>query len=243
MERTRQLEQAAALCAGKRHAEAIRSLRSILTDDPHDLEVLARLGDAQLADHDSDAALVTATTAIELDPERDLPHRQASIASSRRGLHRQAIAHAEQAIHLAPTEAAAFVVLARALLRAKTDLPGARRAAIQAMVLAPEHAESYLVFGMVSAAEREDAAAEAALHRALTLDPGNVSARNQLDRLTLRRAAEAHPTPRAGPVKDSATAVGPDTATGVSRRHLDSMARVLRSVISRRRATAQSTAS
>jgi tetratricopeptide (TPR) repeat protein len=243
MERNRQLEQAAALCEGKRHAEAIQSLRSILADDPHDLEALALLGDAQLADHDSDAALITATTAIELDPERDLPHRQASIASSRRGLHRQAIAHAEQAIHLAPTEAAAFVVLARAVLRAKTDLPRARRAAIQAIVLAPDHAESYLVFGMVSAVEREDAAAEAALHRALTLDPGNATARNQLDRLTLRRAAAARPAPSVRPATGSAAAAGPDTATDVSRGHLDSIARALRFVISRRRATAQSTAS
>ena len=63
--------------------EAIARLRAVLDDDPHDLDALGRLGDAQLADHDPDGALLTATTAIGLDPDWELPHRQASIACSR----------------------------------------------------------------------------------------------------------------------------------------------------------------
>lgn len=170
---------------------AIERLRVMLAKDPHNLETLGRLGDAQLADHDPDGALVTATRAIELDPARPLPHRQASIACSRRGRHREAIAYAEEATRLAPDDAHGFVVLARALLRAKRDLERARHAAIRAIVAAPEAAEPHLVFGMVSAAEGEHAAAEAAFRRALQLDPDTLTARNELARLQLRRAIEA----------------------------------------------------
>src|SRR6185312_7889848 len=121
--------------------EAIERLRALLAEDPHDVETLGRLGDAQLADHDPDGALATATTAIELDPERDLPHRQASIAYSRRGSHREAIAHAERAVRLAPTDPRGFTALARALVRAKRDLERARYAAVRAIVIAPDEAE------------------------------------------------------------------------------------------------------
>src|ERR1700744_5516466 len=109
--------------------EAIERLRDLLAEDPYDVETLGRLGDAQLADHDPDGALVTATRAIELAPERAQPHRQASIACSRRGRHREAIAYAEETIRLAPGDARGFIVLARALLRAKRDLVRARQAA------------------------------------------------------------------------------------------------------------------
>lgn len=171
--------------------EAIERLRSALAQDPQDLEALGRLGDAQLADHDPDGALTTAITAIELDPERDLPYRQAAIAASRRGLHRAAIAYAEDAVRLAPDDHRGFVVLARALLRAKRDLERARHVAVGAIVRAPEAAEPHLVFGMVSRAEGEYAAAEAGFRRALALEPGNVTARNELARLEVRRAIQS----------------------------------------------------
>jgi tetratricopeptide (TPR) repeat protein len=240
-ERRRALEDAAALSDLRRHAEAIERLRGVLAGDPHDLDGLALLGEAQLAEHDPDAALATATTAIELDPERDLPHRQASIASSRRGLHRQAIAHAEEAVRLAPAEPAGFLALARALLRAKRDLCRARRSAIEAMVMAPDFAEAHLVFGMIAAAEREDAAAEAALRRALTLDPANVSARNELARLSLRRLAEANPGRRPqGAV--TADTPGEAVASAGSPRALDAVGRVVRARLARRRPAIESTA-
>ncbi|HEX3977418.1 MAG TPA: tetratricopeptide repeat protein [Solirubrobacteraceae bacterium] len=178
-----ELEQAATLYDRRRTTEAIAVLRALLADDPHDLEALGLLGEAQLADHDPDGALATATTAIELDPERDLPHRQASIAASRRGLHRDAIAHAEEAVRLAPDDHRGFVALARALLRAKRDLERARHVAVRAIVIAPDEAESHLTFGMVSRAEGEAVAAEAAFRRVLRLDPGNMAAHNELARL------------------------------------------------------------
>ncbi|HEX3689815.1 MAG TPA: hypothetical protein VHV28_08960 [Solirubrobacteraceae bacterium] len=207
--------------------EAIERLRDLLAEDPHDLDALGRLGDAQLADHDPDGALVTATTAIELAPEQALAHRQASIACSRRGRHREAIAYAEEATRLAPTDERGFVVLARALLRAKRDLERARHVAIRAIVTAPEAAEPHLVFGMVSAAEGEHAAAEAAFRRAQQLDPSNMSARNELARLELRRVVQAG---AGAPIGGGALVAGPVKAApriAAARRNLDEVRRAL----------------
>jgi tetratricopeptide (TPR) repeat protein len=219
-------------------SEPIERLRVLLAEDPHDVETLGRLGDAQLADHDPDGALVTATRAIELAPERAQPHRQASIACSRRGRHREALAYAEEATRLAPDDHRGFVVLARALLRAKCDLERARHAAVRAIVTAPEAAEAHLVFGMVSAAEGEHAAAEAAFRRALQLDPETMTARNELARLELRRAVEAG----AGkPADGSAVIVGTVNnapRAGAARRNLDDVRRTLQACLRSLRATA-----
>ena len=235
--RTPLVEQAANLCDRRHITEAIALLRAVLAEDPHDLDALGVLGDAQLADHDPDGALATATIAIELDPERDLPHRQASIAASRRGLHREAIAHAEKAIRLAPDDHRGFVALARALLRAKRHLEQARHVAVRAIVLAHDEAEPHLVFGMVSRAEGEDAAAEAAFRRVLQLDPGNVAALNELARLKVRRATLSL---RAKPAEDADSAPTEPTADpiAVPRKSLDHVARLLLARVSRSRATA-----
>jgi Flp pilus assembly protein TadD len=243
MQRSCELEQAAALCVVKRYAEAIRRLRVLLVRDPQDLDCLGLLGEAQLANHDPDGALVSATKAIALEPERDLPHRQASIASSRRGLHREAIAHAEEAVRLAPTEHRAFVVLARALLRAKTELPRARRSAVQAIVLAPNESEPHLVFGMVSVVDREHAAAEAAFQRALALDPSSASARNELARLGVRRSAQVAPTTPVPVAVGRASAAPTRVPEPVRRRKLDIVARVVHARRSRRPGTAGNLAS
>jgi tetratricopeptide (TPR) repeat protein len=236
--RTPELEQAATLFARRRTAEAIAVLRTLLAEDPHDLPALDLLGEAQLADHDPDGALTTATTALGLDPKRDLAHRQASIAASRRGLHRDAIAHAEEAIRLAPDDHRGFVALARALLRAKRDLKQARQVAVRAIVLAPDVAEPHLVFGMVSRAEGEDAAAEAAFRRVLQLDPGNMAAHNELARLRLRRAARGlRATPAEG-VTGPDAAGSTDGEIAVPRRNLDLVGRILLARLARGRATA-----
>jgi tetratricopeptide (TPR) repeat protein len=235
--RTPQVEQAAKLCDGRQAAEAIALLRAVLADDPYDLDALGVLGEAQLADDDPDGARATATTAIELDPERDLPYRQASIAASRRGLHREAIAHAEQAVHLAPEDHRGFVALAWALLRAKRHLEQARHAAVRAIVLAHHEAESHLVFGMVSRAEGEDAAAEGAFRRVLQLDPGNTVALNELARLRVKLATLGV---RAMPAESAGSAPTEPTADpiAVPRRSLDHVARILLARVSRSRATA-----
>lgn len=216
--------------------ETIPGLRRRLAEDPGDLDALGRLGDAQLADHDPDGALTTAITAIELDPERDLPHRQASIAASRRGLHRDAIAHAEDAVRLAPGDHRGFVVLARSLLRAKRDLARARRVAVQAIVRAPEEAEPHLVFGMVSRAEGEYAAAEAGFRRALQLEPTNMAARNELARLEVRRAIQTGST-RMIAVPAPGGAEIRETRIAAARRNLDAV-RALQARLRARRATA-----
>ena len=218
-------------------AETTAELRALVAAYPGDLDALGRLGDAQLADHDPDGALATATTAIELDPNRGLPYRQASIAYSRRGNHREAIAHAERAVRLAPTDPRGFTALARALVRAKRDLERARYAAVRAIVIAPDAAEAHLVFGIVSGAEREDAAAEAAFRRALALDPGNMTARNELARLAMRRAALGLRGGSAQPAT-GVTAADLPVEVATPRSDTDQAARTLLSRLVRRRVTA-----
>lgn len=218
--------------------EVIEHLRTVLAAEPHDLDALGRLGDAQLADHDPDGALRTATIALGLAPGWELPRRQASIACSRRGRHREAIAHAEEAVRLAPTERSAFLALARALLRAKRDLERARRAAVRAIVIAPEESEPHLVFGMVAVAEGEPAAAEAAFRRAVALDPGNLAARNELARLELRRATQAGPGGAASGVITMSESAGPGSRSGSSRRTVDDAVRGLHVRLRLRRAIA-----
>jgi cytochrome c-type biogenesis protein CcmH/NrfG len=240
---TTELRVAAALCDRGRPAEAITRLRALLADDPHDLEALGLLGQAQLADHDPDGARLTAAEAIRLEPEHDLAHRQASIAASRRGLHREAIAHAEEAVRLAPAEPSVFIVLARAVLRAKTDLPRARQAAVRAIVLAPDEAEPHLVFGMVSAAEGQHAAADGAFRRALQLDPGNATVCMELARLTLRRAALASFARATGPGPGLATRLSDSYPVRGPRWNLERVVRVLHPGLRRRRVAAESQAS
>jgi len=241
VELTHRVPPAPAAPAPPLHAprrDMIEHLRAVLSEDPHDLDALGRLGDAQLADHDPDGALRTAVTAIALAPDRELGHRQASIACSRRGRHREAIAHAEDAVRLAPAEPSAFLALARALLRAKRDLERARRAAVRAMVIAPEASEPHLVFGMVAAAEGEQAAAEAAFRRAVQLHPGNMAARNELARLELRRAVQRGIGRPVGPVSTVSEAGQTGPSIGSSRRRVDEMKRALHVRLRARRATA-----
>jgi len=122
-------------------------------------------------------------------------------------------------------------------VRAKRDLERARYAAVRAIVIAPDEAEAHLVFGIVSRAEREDAAAEAAFRRALTLEPGNMTARNELARLAMRRAALGL---RGGSAQTATGVAAPDMQVAVATPRSDSgqPARSLLSRLVRRRVTA-----
>ena len=153
----------------QRYTEAIGRLRVLLHEDPHDLDCLGSAGRRPVGRprprrraahrHHGDRARPRARPAPPPGEHRLQPARSAP-----RG-HRRT---PSEAVRLAPAEHRAFIVLARALLRAKRDLPRARRSAVQAIVLAPDESEPHLVFGMVSSADREHAAAEAAFQRALT---------------------------------------------------------------------------
>ena len=98
------------------------------------------------------------------------------------------------------------------------------------------------MFGMVSAVDREHAAAEAAFQRALTLDPSSASARNELARLNIRRSAQAGAT-ASNQAAVGASAGGAQAPEPVRRRKLDIVARVVRVRLSRRPGTAENLAS
>ena len=185
VQRFRAMERAAALSDLGRSREAISRLQMLLADDPHDLDVLALLAQAQFDGGDPDGALITAESAISIAPEAAWPHHAASVACRRRGLRPEAIAHAEEAVRLDPDNPWSFMTLARARLSGKADVAGASQAATQALELAPDEPEAYLVSGIVSVAAGEVVAAATAFRKVLQLDPTNTAARDELARLRL----------------------------------------------------------
>jgi Flp pilus assembly protein TadD len=185
VQRFRAMERAAALCDLGRSNEAISRLRMLLVDDPHDLDVLALLAEAQFDGGDPDGALITAESAISIAPEAAWPHHAASVACRRRGLRPEAIAHAKEAVRLDPDNPWSFMTLARALLSGKADVAGANQAASKALELAPDEPEAHLVSGIVSVAGGEVVAAATAFRKVLQLDPTNTAARDELARLRL----------------------------------------------------------
>ena len=105
-------------------------------------------------------------------------------------------------------------------------------------MIAPEAAEAHLVFGMVSVAEGEPVAAEAAFRRALQLDPDTVAARNELARLELRRAIDAGAGKPIGASAVMVSSVNNAPRIGAPRRNLDDVRRALNACLRSLRATA-----
>ena len=221
VQRFRAMERAAALCDLGRSNEAISRLRMLLVDDPHDLDALALLAEAQFDGGDPDGALITAESAISIAPEAAWPHHAASVACRRRGLRPEAIAHAKEAVRLDPDNPWSFMTLARALLSGKADVAGANQAASKALELAPDEPEAHLVSGIVSVAGGEVVAAATAFRKVLQLDPTNTAARDELARLRLSLRQRLRPRSLVSPIARARAA----HALAVTRRAGDVAAR------------------
>ena len=224
-DRMLELRRAASLCELNRHAEATSRLRTLLASDPHDGDALALLAQAQLGDNDPQGALMSATSAIAVSPDHEWPHRLASIACTRQAMHPEAIAHADQAVRLAPGAPEPYLILAQALVKGKFDLPRARQAAIKALTLAPDASSSHLVLGVVSAAAGDRTDADRAFRRALELDPHSTAAHNELARLQLATRGLANAAGLAAAANGFATAVQINPKVHVARRNLDHVVR------------------
>jgi hypothetical protein len=130
------------------------------------------------------------------------------------------VAEAERAVTLAPFQALPRIQLAHARRKHGVDLPAARRAADEAVELAPHLVAGHLAVGAVAAAQGLRSDAEDAFRAALRLDPSCSAAHNELARLQLNRrytGARGLATAASG----FASALRADPTAQVSRRNLD----------------------
>lgn len=178
------LQRASALCDLGRWDGAVAQLRTILAADPHNVEGLCLLAQAQIGQSAYGEAMRSSLAAISEDPDDDWPHRLASFALSGLGRHPEAAAMARNAVRLAPHSAPCHSILAQALVETDTDLSEARAVADRAVSLAPLAADSHMAVGMVAARDARLDEATTAYRRALALEPDNWVAHNELARLS-----------------------------------------------------------
>lgn len=209
------------LCDLGRWADAAREAGSYLQTSPDDVRALCLLAQARLGLQDATGALAAAQAAMTAEPSSEWPLRLASLASRALGRHADAVQLARAAVEAGPFLAQAHVALARAEVARARDLEAARRAADQALRLAPLMVEAHLAVGAVAFAQQRFDDAEAACREALRIDPQSSAAHNDLTRVALRRQRFAGSSRLAAAAGGFATALRADPNAQASRRNLD----------------------
>jgi tetratricopeptide (TPR) repeat protein len=182
---TAELDRAGVLIELGRYDDAALRAGSILGVDPSNVRAACLLAQAEIGRRRFDDALRAAKGAAVEDPSAEWPQRLASLALMHLGKANESIAHAREAVRLAPHEYRAHMQLAQALTA--RSLRDARAAAVRALELAPHAADAHFVVGRVAAAGGRRDEAKRAFARALALDPDHSPAHNELARLRLRR--------------------------------------------------------
>lgn len=174
---------------------AVELLSEHLAAEPNDWYALCQLAWAHHVRSDRDAMSEAANAAVGAAPDQEWAHRLASTAALWRGDRVTAVTHAREAVRLTPENWHARYSLSRALLDAK-ETESAHEHALAAVRLAPLEAQAHLQLSVVADACRYREEADAALQRALELDPQygqalNVKAARDLKRRKLGRAARS----------------------------------------------------
>jgi Flp pilus assembly protein TadD len=166
--------------------QAIPALETLAAARPGDAMLQYNLGEAYLRTErvaDAEASFARALAARPACPECLLGR---AVAAAQRGDFRLAAEDARQALALEPGNVAALRQLGVSLLRLR-DASGAVDALEEAARGAPEDAEVWNTLGAAYATAGKLDEAEGAWTRAVTLDPGQESARRNLERLRGRR--------------------------------------------------------
>lgn len=224
---TASLARGQALIDLGRFAEAASMIRPVLAHDPSNADAACLLAQAELLASNDGSALDAALLAVKLAPERAWSHRLMAISYARIANNEDEIRHAREAVRIDPHDASGYGCLARALARKKADLARARQAADECVRLAPDSVDAHLALGFVCQQARDRATAEAALRRALAIDPQNSAAHNNLGRLRLNSSlTQLAPDTLADAASGFATAVRTNPSGRTSRLNLDLVIRV-----------------
>ncbi len=185
------LERAQTLCELRRFADAASLASQIIAAAPRNADAWCVMAEAQLGQEQPKAALQAALAAAAGAAHSAQPQRLASIALSKLGRQEESLLAARLAAQLEPDAWEAQVQLATALAASEGKLDEAGEAAARAVELAPEQVRAHHAAGSVAAAAGKRAEAVAAYRKALSLDPLNSVAYNELARLNLDRAPTA----------------------------------------------------
>jgi Flp pilus assembly protein TadD len=174
---------------------AVELLSQHLAAQPDDWRALCELARAHLARDDGDAASRAADAAISAAPDQEWCHRLASSAELERNAYKAAVLHAQEAVRLRPEFWQTHYILSRALLLAKKNKL-AYEQACRAVQLAPLEASAHLQLCVAADARGRRRESDAALRRALELDPLspdtlNVKAIREFERNKLVPAAHS----------------------------------------------------
>ena len=221
------LERAQALIDLGRFQEAASHIRPVLSADPANADAACLLAQAELIAGNDLPAFDAAALAVKLAPERAWAHRLMAMGYERFDNNEYEIRHSLEAVRLEPHDPNGYICLARALAREKADLAAAREAAEEALRLAPVEPEAHLTLATVCEQQGDRDGAEAALRRALAVDPEHSAAHNNLARIRLRRRGTTlKPALLAIGARGFATAVRTNPSSPTSRLNLDYVIRV-----------------
>jgi Flp pilus assembly protein TadD len=220
------LQRAHALCELARFAEASQLLHQTISSHPQNPDAWSLLAAAELSAGNPDACLQAAERAISLAPESEWPHRLASAALRRLGRIGESIDHARGAVRIDPDNWPALIELARSLAHNDPDLEEARSAAARALELAPNNPDTHLAAGVVAAAAKNRAEAEASFRKALSIDPNNTAAHNELARMQMKRQTRINPTGLANAATGFANSIRIDPHTERARHNLELVLRM-----------------
>ena len=193
------LQSALNLCELCRFPDAASELSQIIAGDPRNAHAWCLMARAQLGQDRPRAALQAARAAGSLASDQEWPRRLESMALIHLGRDDEAADAAQHAVRLAPQRWYAHAQLAHALAHDQPRLEDARVAADRALELGPLEAGAHIAAGAVAAAAgRRDDAVEA-FSMALSIDPENSVAHNELARLRGRKRILGKP---AGGMRD-----------------------------------------
>lgn len=197
-----------------RAAEARSQIARVLAAEPGNAQA-QRLFVRCLLQLDDPRALDAAKRAIVLAPDNDQSHRLAALAHTKSGLHDLAVQHAREAVRLAPHEWRTHHMLTHALI--ETDPAAALAAGRDGVRTAPHEPAVHLAVGLAALKARDNGQAKESFRTALSLDPDNATARNNLAIADLR-------TGRIGTALDGfGAALAADPQLGQARRNLDAV--------------------